>query len=54
MGKVDKVVVVVLDDVSAEEFKQHGDSLPTLKSAFDIVSSDAAIFKLFNNVIKMQ
>ena len=39
MGKVDKVVVVVLDSVSTEEFKQHSDSLPTLKSAFDVVSN---------------
>ena len=38
MGKVDKVVTVVLDSLSADDLSQYADSLPTLKSAFDIVS----------------
>ena len=41
MGKIDKVVAVVLDSVSAEDFKdkKYKDSFPTLKGAFDMVSS---------------
>ena len=46
MGKVDKVVAVVLDSVSAEDFKdkKYRDSLPTLRGAFDMVSSPLTIY----------
>ncbi|KAK3599309.1 hypothetical protein CHS0354_028674 [Potamilus streckersoni] len=35
-AKVTKVVVIVLEGVSAQDFQSFPDSLPTLKSAFDI------------------
>ncbi|KAL3876811.1 hypothetical protein ACJMK2_034605 [Sinanodonta woodiana] len=35
-SKVTKVVVIVLEGVSAQDFQSYPDSMPTLKSAFDI------------------
>ena len=37
VGKVEKVVVAVLDSMSADDFEQNDDHFPTL-SAFDLVS----------------
>lgn len=36
VGKVSKVVAVVLDSVSSDEFKKFPESLPTLEQAFDL------------------
>ncbi|XP_053384351.1 uncharacterized protein LOC123561923 [Mercenaria mercenaria] len=36
VGKVSKVVAVVLDSLSSEEFKKYPESLPTLVQAFDM------------------
>ena len=37
VGKVTKVVAVVLDSLSTEEFNKYPESLPTLHQAFDLV-----------------